>query len=86
MTGVPVALIQVLSTILDVYIFILIARALISWVSPDPRNQIVQWLYRLTEPVLAPVRRFIPSLGGMDLSVIVVLIAIQIIRSTVLRF
>jgi len=86
MTGVPVALIQVLSTILDVYTFILIARALISWVSPDPRNQIVQWLYRLTEPVLAPVRRVIPSFGGLDLSVLVVLIAIQVIRSTVLRF
>ena len=86
MTGVPIALIQVLSTILDVYTFILIARALISWVSPDPRNQIVQILHRLTEPVLEPVRRVVPSFGGMDLSVVIVLIAIQVIRSAVLRF
>ncbi|MBF0280117.1 MAG: YggT family protein [SAR324 cluster bacterium] len=86
MNGVPIALIQVLSAVLDIYTFILVARALISWVSPDPRNQIVQLLHRLTEPVLAPVRRTIPPIGGMDLSVLVVLVAIQLIRSTLLRF
>lgn len=86
MSAAPIALIEVLSTILNIYTFILIARALISWVSPDPDNKIVQILYQLTEPVLAPVRRFLPPIGGLDLSVVVVLIAIQVIRSALLGF
>ena len=56
MYAVPISLIQVLGAILDLYAFILIARALISWVSPGSRNKIVQFLYQITEPVLAPVR------------------------------
>jgi YggT family protein len=61
---------------------VIIASALISWVSPDPRNPIVQFLHRVTEPVLAPVRRMLPpwKTGGLDLSPIIVLIAIQILE------
>ena len=79
----PVSLVQVLSAILDVYTVILIARALMSWFNPDPSNKVVQFLYQVTEPVLAPVRRVIPTLGGLDLSVVVVLIAIQILSSAI---
>ena len=81
MYAVPISLIQVLGAILDLYAFILIARALISWVSPDPRNKIVQFLYQITEPVLAPVRQVVPPIGGLDLSLVVVLIVIQVLRA-----
>ncbi len=83
MSVVPISLTQVLVAILDLYTFILIARALFSWFNPDPRNKIIQFLYQITEPVLVPVRRVIPPIGGLDLSILVVLIIIQILRNMV---
>jgi YggT family protein len=56
---------------------VLIVGALLSWVSPDPRNPIVQTIYGITEPLLAPFRRFLPNLGGIDLSPILALLAFQ---------
>lgn len=72
--------------ILELYSYVIIAAALISWVSPDPRNPIVQFLHRITEPVLAPVRRMLPpwKTGGLDLSPIIVLLAIQFIERVIL--
>ena len=70
------ALAQVLHILLNVYMWIVIIRAIISWVSPDPYNPIVSLLYRVTEPVLGYARRIIPSLGGIDLSPILVLVLI----------
>ncbi len=63
---------------LDIYSWIIIAAALISWVSPDPRNPIVMFLRRVTEPVLGPIRRLLPpwKTGGLDVSPLVALIAI----------
>jgi YggT family protein len=73
--------------LLDVYSWVIIAAALISWVNPDPRNPIVGFLRRVTEPVLEPVRRLLPPwrTGGLDLSPLIVLIAIQIIERVLLR-
>jgi YggT family protein len=73
--------------ILDLYSWVIIAAALISWVNPDPRNPIVAFLRRVTEPVLEPVRRLLPpwKTGGLDLSPLIVLIAIQIIERLILR-
>ena len=70
------ALAQVLHILLNVYMWIVIIRAIISWVSPDPYNPIVSLLHRVTEPVLGYARRIIPSLGGIDLSPILVLVLI----------
>jgi YggT family protein len=61
--------------------WIIIIRALISWVNPDPNNPIVDILYRLTEPVLYPIRRLMPDIGGLDLSPIIVFIAIIFLQS-----
>jgi YggT family protein len=63
---------------LDIYSWIIIAAALISWVSPDPRNPIVTLLRQVTEPVLGPIRRLLPpwKTGGLDVSPLVALIAI----------
>ncbi len=70
------ALAQVLHILLNMYMWIVIIRAIISWVSADPYNPIVSLLYRVTEPVLGYARRIIPPLGGIDLSPILVLVLI----------
>jgi YggT family protein len=71
-----------------VYIFIMFARAIISWVQPNPYNPIVVALYRLTEPVLQPVRRVLfKSIGrnvGIDFSPLVVIVLLFIFRKFVL--
>ena len=72
--------------LLDIYTWIIIAAALMTWVSPDPRNPIVTFLRRVTEPVLEPVRRLLPPwrTGGLDLSPLIVLIGIQFVERVVL--
>jgi YggT family protein len=75
-----------LQWLLGIYSWIIIAAALISWVSPDPHNPIVRFLRQVTEPVLTPVRRLLPpwKTGGLDLSPLIVLIAIQFVERVVL--
>jgi YggT family protein len=61
--------------------WIIIARAVLSWVNPDPYNPIVRFLYRVTEPVLRPIRNRLPTFQmGLDLSPLVVLLAIYLVR------
>ena len=68
---------QILKIVLELYMWIIIIRALLSWVNPDPYNQIVQFLNRFTEPVLSRVRQLIPMSGvGIDFSPIIVILAI----------
>ena len=62
----------------------IIARALLSWFPIDPYNPIAQILFQITEPILAPLRRFIPPIGGMmDITPIVALVLIQIVQAIV---
>ena len=70
------ALAVVLDNILWLYMWVIIARALISWVNPDPWNPIVQFLQRVTEPVLYPIRRRVGFAMGVDLSPILALLVI----------
>ncbi len=71
------ALATVLDMALTFYMWVLIVRALLSWVNPDPYNPIVQFLYKVTEPVLHPVRRVIGGYRlGIDLSPLVVILVI----------
>lgn len=72
---------RVLDLVLYLYMWIVIARAVVSWVNADPYNSIVRFLYNATEPVLYRVRRFLPIFGGLDLSPLVVLIAIFFLQS-----
>jgi len=69
-----------LNIILSIYMWIVIIRALISWVNPDPYNPIVQMLHRITEPVLAPLRRRLPDFGGLDISPVIVLLGILFLQ------
>ena len=69
---------------LNIYMWLIIIRALLSWVNPDPYNPVVQFLYRTTEPALSLVRRMFPRLllwtTGLDLSPLIVILFIWIIR------
>lgn len=81
-----VAAAEILDIAMNIYMWIIIARALISWVNPDPYNQIVQFLYRVTEPVLSPIRRWLPMGSmGIDISPIIVILAIFFLRSFLVR-
>jgi YggT family protein len=64
---------------------VIVVGALMSWVSPDPSNPIVQAIYGISEPILAPFRRYIPLLGGIDLSPIVALLCFQFIGSLIVQ-
>lgn len=75
------AVANLVSLVLEAYIWILVARAVISWVSPDPFNPIVRFLYRATEPVLRPVRQRLPTMAmGLDLSPMIVIFAIYFLK------
>jgi YggT family protein len=77
-----VGLVQLL---FDLYIIVLLARVLLSWVQLDPQNPLVHLIHQLTEPLLAPIRRMLPQSGALDFSpmiaFVVVLIAEQIVLS-----
>ncbi|HYS43586.1 MAG TPA: YggT family protein [Geobacteraceae bacterium] len=75
------AVAYILKIVLNIYMWIIIGRALISWVNPDPYNPIVKFLYRATEPLLYRVRRVLPVMGGLDLSPLVVLLAIVFLQN-----
>jgi YggT family protein len=76
------AMASVLQLILTLYMWVIIARALISWVNPDPHNPIVRFLYNATEPLLYRVRRSLPVIaGGIDLSPLIVIVAIYFLQA-----
>ena len=77
-----IATAQVLDFLLWAYLWILIARVVMSWIDADPYNPIVRFIYNLTEPVLEKVRERLPLFaGGFDLSPIVVSVAIWFIKA-----
>lgn len=78
LSNLVLALARVVNLVLEAYFWIIIARAVLSWVNPDPYNPVVRFLYRVTEPVLRPIRYRLPTLAmGLDLSPMVVLLAIK---------
>lgn len=72
---------EILCQLVALYQVVIVVRIIMSWfpVSQGPMASVQYWLVRVTEPVLGPVRRFLPPLGGLDLSPIVVLLALQIV-------
>ena len=81
------SIVQLLHTIINVYIWIVIISALLSFVRPDPSNPIVQTLYRLTEPVYAFIRKKIPFVvfSGIDLSPLVIILGLQFLDTFMMR-
>jgi YggT family protein len=76
------ALAKLINFVLSAYMWIIIGRAIISWVNPDPYNPIVRFLYEVTEPVLSRIRRYIPAFaGGIDFSPMIVILVIIFLQS-----
>ena len=75
----------ILDYVLTLYMWVIIARALISWVNPDPWNPIVQFLNRATEPILEPIRRLIGLRIGIDVSPIIVILIIIFLQKAVVQ-
>ena len=71
---------HLLEALITILYWLIIVRALISWVNPDPFNPIVQFLYKTTDPILAPIRKFIPTLGPLDLSPIIAFFVLYFLK------
>lgn len=77
---------EVLDVVLNAYMWVIIIRALISWVNPDPYNSIVQLLVRLTEPVMKPLRKLFPAYKiGIDLSPMIAILIIIFLRAALIK-
>jgi YggT family protein len=72
---------QVLIDILYVFIIVMLIRVVFSWVSPYPTNTVTRFAFRITEPVLAPIRRMLPPMSGIDLSPMVVMLGAYLLIS-----
>jgi YggT family protein len=81
------ALVQTIHSVINIYIWIVIISALLSFVRPDPYNPVVQILNRLTEPVMSFIRAKIPFVvfSGMDLSPLVVILGLQLVDNFMMR-
>jgi len=88
------SILYVILLVLDLYIWLLIAAAVLSWLVAfnvvNSRNQFVamlgDFIYRVTEPVLRPIRNMLPSLGGIDVSPVVVILIIILIKDIIVRY
>ena len=78
------AVAQILDIVLNLAYWLILIRALISWVNPDPYNEVVKLLHRTTEPILEPIRRKMPRMG-IDLSPIIAFIGIIFLKSFLVR-
>lgn len=79
LAGLPVlAIAELISLMVNVFLFAIIIQAILSWVSPGAYNPVTSMLYQLTEPVLAPFRKIIPPISGLDLSPMAAIIAMYL--------
>lgn len=86
MDNILMGIARVLDIILEIYMWVIIIRALISWVNPDPYNPIVQMLTRLTEPMLRPIRKLVPAYKiGIDLSPLIAILIIIFLQYAVIK-
>lgn len=83
-----VAIARIIDLAFTIYIFIIVARALVSWVNPDPYNSIVRFLHSATDPVLYRLRRLLPFLqaGAFDFSPIALLILLSVLQQMIASF
>ncbi|MDD5099718.1 MAG: YggT family protein [Syntrophales bacterium] len=81
-----VAIARIVDVALTVYLWLIIIRSVLSWVNPDPYNPIVRFIYQVTEPVMAPIRRWLPIRGmGIDFSPIIILLLILFLQSFLVK-
>ena len=72
---------NIVSMLLNIVYFLLLARVIISWLRPDPTNPIVSFIHQMTEPILEPIRRMIPPSGGVDFSPMVLFVIIILLQN-----
>ena len=77
-------LLSLINTLLRVYVWIILIRAILSWFSPNYSNPLIHFLINVTEPVLSPIRRLIP-IRGIDISPIIVIFIIELIRTQIVH-
>ena len=77
-------LVQFINILFQVLIFAIVARALLSWFNLGPTHPIVRLLYDVTEPILSPLRRVIPTIGMIDITPIAALILLQVVQNLLL--
>jgi len=76
------AVAQLIDFVLTAYMWVIIGRAVVSWVNADPYNPIVRFLYEATEPLLGRIRRALPiSMGGIDFSPVILIMGIMFLQS-----
>jgi len=75
------ALAAVIDVVLTMVMIVVIARAILSWVSPDPYNPIVRIINQISEPILFPIRRRVPYIGGIDLSPLIALLLVMFLNN-----
>jgi len=88
------AVLDIILLILQIYIWLLIAAAVLSWLVAfhvvNTRNQVVamlgEFLFRITEPVLRPIRSMMPSLGGIDVSPVILILLILLLENVIIRY
>jgi len=81
-----VSLYDFISLTFDIFIFAIFIQAILSWVNPDPRNPVSSILHSLTAPILRPVKKLLPDMGGIDISPIFALIGLMFLKRVVLYF
>jgi len=77
------AVARLLDLVLTLYIWVVIARAVVSWVGADPYNPIVVFLRRVTDPLLYHIRRFVPPIGAIDISPLILILLVWLVKSFV---
>ena len=81
MNALLVSILQFISIVINLYIWVVIIAALITWVQPNPYNPIVRFLWNVTEPVYRWIRRYIPTtFGGFDIAPIILILALQFLQ------
>ncbi len=71
--------------LVDILAFAIIARAVLTWFPINPRNVLVVFLFHVTEPILAPLRRVIPRLGMLDITPLIAIVLLRIVPGLILR-
>ena len=79
------AIASILNLVITLYIWAVIIRAILSWVNADPYNPIVRFLVTITEPVLYRIRQYLPPMGGIDLSPLVLILVLYFLQSFLVR-
>ncbi|WP_448874871.1 YggT family protein [Desulfobulbus propionicus] len=75
------AIAKLINFVLSAYVWIVIARAVITWVNADPYNPVVRFLRQVTDPILMRIRRYVPIMGGLDLSPMILILIIIFLQS-----